>query len=299
MNANPPVWNIAGKSVLITGATSGIGQVGAIELARRGAKVSVLGRNPGKLDALVDEIASKANGASITTFVADLSDLERVRAVAGEILEALPTLDVLINNAGITARAGAIGPSGFDEMMTSNYLGPFLLTHLLLDRLEASAPSRLIFTASEAHRYTNGLDVDDFEHPGDYSGLGAQAAYGTTKLLDLLAADELARRLDRSRVEVVSFCPGAVNTGLIGDDPRTVRIGTLVSKTPLLRTPEQGARKMIELATSPRITGGDGGFHTSTPGGRFIPRRRIRNDRAMVRTVYERTCALVGVPPVA
>ena len=96
---------------------------------------------------------------------------------------------------------------------------------------------------------------------------------------------------------MVSMAPKLV-AGLIGDDPRTVKIGTLLSRTPLIRTPEQGARKMIELATTPRITGGDGGFHTSTPGGRFIPRRRIRDDRAAVRSVYERTCQLVGVPPV-
>jgi retinol dehydrogenase-12 len=283
MTSSSSPWNITGKCVLITGATSGIGRVGAIELARRGAAVSVLGRNPAKLAELEAEIAGEVQGAAITTFVADLSDLDRVRAVAEEILAALPRIEVLINNAG---------------MLTSNYLGPFLLTHLLLDRLQQSAPARLIFTASEAHRYTNGFDVQHFEHPGEYRGLGAQAAYGTTKLLDLLAADELARRLDHAKVEVVSFCPGAVNTGLIGERPRAVAVGNVVSRTPLLRTPAQGARKMIELATTPRISGGDGGFHTSTPLGRFVPRRRIRNDRATVRTVYERSCSLLGVSPV-
>lgn len=299
MASTASTWDIAGKSVLITGATSGIGHAGAIELARRGAALGVLGRSPAKLAELRDEIAATADGATITTFIADLSDLDRVRAVSAEILESLPIVDVLINNAGITARSGRIGPSGYDEMMTANYLGPFLLTHLLLPRLEASAPARLIFTASEAHRYTRGLDTKGFEHPGAYKGLGAQAAYGTTKLLDLLAADELARRIDPSVVSVVSFCPGAVNTGLIGENPTALRVGGVVARTPLLRTPGQGARKMIELATTPTITGGDGGFHTSTPGGRLIPRRRIRDDRARVRTVYERTCALVGVTPIA
>ena len=298
MSASPPAWDIAGKSVLITGATSGIGQAAAIELVRRGAALSVLGRSPAKLEALAAEIAEKAGGASIATFVADLSDLARVRAVAGEILAALPRIDVLINNAGVAARSAKLGPSGHDEMLAGNYLGPFLLTHLLLGRLEESAPARVIFTASEAHRATRGLDPAGFEHVGDYRGVTAQFAYGTTKLLDLLAADELARRLDPSIVSVTSFCPGAVNTGLIAEVPRAERIGALLSRTPILRTPEQGARKLVELATTPTITGGDGGFHTSTPLARLLPRRRIRDDLPTVRTVYERTCALVDVDPV-
>jgi retinol dehydrogenase-12 len=298
MSTPSSAWDIAGKSVLITGATSGIGQAGAIELARRGAVLSVLGRSPAKLDALATEIAAKAGGASITTFLADLSDLDRVREVAGEILAALPRIDVLINNAGIAARSSKVGPSGYDEMMAGNYLGPFLLTHLLLARLEESSPSRLIFTASEAHRLTGGLDVQTLEQLGEYHGFSGQLAYGTTKLLDLLAADELARRVDPSKVTVLSFCPGAVNTGLIGDGGSAVKVGNLLSRTPAIRTPEQGARKMVELATTPSITGGDGGFHTSTPLAGLVPRRRIRKDLATVRAVYERTCALVGVSPV-
>ncbi len=177
--STPPRWDISGKTVLITGATSGIGQAGAIELARRGALLAVLGRNPAKLEALVADVDERADGAAITTFVADLSDLDRVREVTGEILEALPRIDVLINNAGIAASSAKTGPSGFDEMMAGNYLGPFLLTHLLLPRLQESAPARLIFTASEAHRLTGGFDPQGFERLGDYHGLGAQFAYGT------------------------------------------------------------------------------------------------------------------------
>ena len=210
----------------------------------------------------------------------------------------LPRIHVLINNAGIAARSHALGASGYDEMMAGNYLGPFLLTHLLLPRLAESTPSRVIFTASEAHRATRGLDAERFEHLGDYHGLSAQFAYGTTKLLDLLLADELARRVDQSVVSITSFCPGAVNTGLIGNGRGTEMVGGWLSRTPLIRTPEQGARKLVELATTPTITGGDGGFHTSTPLARFLPRRRIRNDQATARTVYDRTCALVGVTPV-
>lgn len=293
--STPPRWDISGKTVLITGATSGIGQAGAIELARRGALLAVLGRNPAKLEALVADVDERADGAAITTFVADLSDLDRVREVTGEILEALPRIDVLINNAGIAASSAKTGPSGFDEMMAGNYLGPFLLTHLLLPRLQESAPARLIFTASEAHRLTGGFDPQGFERLGDYHGLGAQFAYGTTKLLDLLAADELARRVDPSVVSITSFCPGAVHTGLFRDVPPAAKAGDVLARTPLIRTPEQGAGKLIELATTPTITGGDGGFHTSTPVARLLPRRRVRNDPATARTVYDRTCALVGV----
>lgn len=290
------MWEIEGKTVLITGATSGIGRAGAVEIARRGAEIAVLGRNPAKLDALADEISDRA-GTGIQTFTADLSDLDQVRRASGEILEQLPRIDVLVNNAGVAATEARATPTGHDEMLAANYLGPFLLTHLLLDRVIESAPARIVITGSEAHRMTGRFDAETFDELGDYRGVGAQLAYGRTKLLDVLLADELARRLDPGDISVTSFCPGLVGTELAREVPGSERLASLLSRTPLVRTPEQGARMMVRLVCDPDPGRGDGGFHTSTPGMGLLPRRGARRDASVARRVYERTGELLGIAP--
>jgi NAD(P)-dependent dehydrogenase (short-subunit alcohol dehydrogenase family) len=282
-----------GKTVVITGATAGIGRAAAIELGRQGAEVVVIGRDPAKGAMVVDEIPGSR------FFRTDLSELAQVRSLAATLLDAVPRIDVLVNNAGIAARRATLTAEGFDEMLAANYLGPFLLTHLLLDRLQASAPARIVIVGSEAHRMTGRFDPSDFEIMGQYSGWRAQLAYGRTKLLDILFAEELARRLDLGGVTVNSLCPGLVATDLVRDVPGADRVGALVAKTPAVRTPEQGARMTVHLASSPDVEGITGRFWSSTPGARFLPPVGARRNPAVARTVYERTCEMVGVPQLA
>lgn len=291
-------WNIEGKTVLITGATSGIGRAGALTIARRGADLAVIGRDEAKLRDLVAEIGGVAPKATVTTHLADLADLDRVRAVSDEILDAHDRIDVLVNNAGVAARSPRTGPSGHDFMIAANYLGPFLLTHLLVDRLIESAPSRLVFTASEAHRFSRKLDPETFDQIGGYTTLAAsENAYGSSKFLDLLAADELQRRLGSAGVSVRSFCPGAVSTGLVREVNGAQGFANALSRTPLVRTPDQGARMLVHLVCDDDVGPGADGFHTSIPALRLLPQRRLRSDRPAVARIYERSCAIVDVEP--
>ena len=284
-----------GKQVVITGATAGIGQAAAIELARRGAAISLVARNPARAEATARKIAEEApNAPAARTFIGDLADLRSIRTVAGEVATGLERIDVLVNNAGIAAVQQRLTVDGFDEMLAANYLGPFLLTHLLLDTMQASAPSRIVIVGSEAHRTTGKLDPERFEAIEPYRGLQAQLAYGRTKLLDLLWADELARRLDPSAVTVNSLCPGMVATELVREVGVASGPARLLAATPLVNTPEQGARMTVRLASDPTLSGTTGRFFSSTPGAGLLPTVRARRDPSVARRVYERTLSLVG-----
>ena len=284
-----------GKRVVITGATAGIGKAAATELARRGADLALVARNPHRASATVSEIHDAAPGAEVDVFRADLSDLDDVRTVAAELVDAYDTIDVLVNNAGIDAMEARRTAQGFDEMLATNYLGPFLLTHLMLDPIRAAAPARIVVVGSEAHRFASRLDPERFEDLGQYSGvIASQRAYGRTKLLDLLFAAELARRLDGTGVTVNSLCPGFVATELAREQGAGRFLAPL-SMTPLVRTPEQGARMTVRLASDPKLADVTGRFFTSTPGLYILPTVPSMRDPAIARRVYERTCALVGV----
>jgi NAD(P)-dependent dehydrogenase (short-subunit alcohol dehydrogenase family) len=234
----------------------------------------------------------------VRTFHGDLADLASVRAVAAELVAGVERIDVLVNNAGVAASKARTTVDGFDEMLEANYLGPFLLTHLLLDRIRASTPARIVVVGSEAHRVAGRFDAERFEDLGHYSGLTAQVAYGRTKLLDLLMADELARRLDGTGVTVNSLCPGLVATELTREAGPAARLAGVMSLTPLVRTPEQGARMTVRLASSASVEGVTGKFFSSTPGAGLLPTAGPRRDPAIARRVYERTCELLGVAPI-
>ena len=176
---------IDGRRVVITGATSGIGRATALELARRGASLAIVCRNRGKGEATVAEIEAAVPGASAELVEGDLADLASVRKAAQELRDRYDHIDVLINNAGVHAVAPRLTLDGFDHMLASNYLGPFLLTNLLLDRVTAAAPARVIVVGSEAHRLAGRLHPERFEDLGDFGLLGSFRAYGRTKLLDL------------------------------------------------------------------------------------------------------------------
>jgi NAD(P)-dependent dehydrogenase (short-subunit alcohol dehydrogenase family) len=286
------------KVVVITGGTAGIGKAAAVALAQQGATLVIVGRDPAKGAAVVEELDAAAPDAPARFVRADLSELAQVRTLAEGLTSSLDRIDVLVNNAGIAARRPRTSVDGFDEMLAANYLGPFLLTHLLLDTLRSSAPARVVVVGSEAHRTSGRFDPERFEQLGDYSGLGAQLAYGRTKLLDILFAEELARRLAGTGLTVNSLCPGAVATELVREVGGPAGgLGRLLAATPLIRTPEQGARMTVHLASSPDVASVTGRFYSSTPGLGLLPTVSARRDPAVAARVYERTCQLVGIPP--
>lgn len=287
---------ITGQRVVITGATSGIGYETALELARRGGALTIVCRNPERGKTTAAEIEQAVPGSSVDVLLADLSEFDQVRDVAEQINSRYAAIDVLVNNAGVQNLTPRYTSAGFDHMLASNYLGPFLLTNLVLDRVRSAPAGRVVVVASDAHRMAARFDVESFENLGEYAGSRpAIRAYARTKLLDLLFALELARRLEGSSATSNAACPGLVATNLIEGGPAFGSWDQMLSKTPLLRTPAQGARISVKLATDPSLAGVSGRYFPSTPGSRFIPLRPVVRNASVQRRIWDRTEALVGL----
>jgi retinol dehydrogenase 12 len=287
---------ITGQRVVITGATSGIGRVTAEELARRGAHLAIVCRNPERGTTTAAEIEAAVPGSAVDVLLADLSELDQVRSVANDIGDRYERVDVLVNNAGVQDLWPRHTSTGVDHMLASNYLGPFLLTNLLLDSLRGAPAGRVVVVASDAHRMAGRIDPESFEQLGDYSGgRPAIRAYARTKLLDLLFTFELARRLDATKVTANALCPGLVATNLVEGGPAFGGWDRMLSRTFLVRTPQQGARIVVKLATDPSLGDASGRYFPSTPGSRFLPRVRAARDAALQRRIWGRTAELVGL----
>jgi NAD(P)-dependent dehydrogenase (short-subunit alcohol dehydrogenase family) len=246
------VADMTGKTVVVTGGNSGIGRETAVGLAGAGARVLVTARDRARGEAAVEDIARRARSGQVELVVFDLASLASVRAGAAEILERCERLDVLVNNAGIVLSERQLTPDGLEATFAVNHLGPFLLTELLLDRLKASAPSRIVNVASTAHKGApRGLDFDDLQSERRYR---AMPAYSRSKLANIYFTTELAKRLAGTGVTANCLHPGTVATGYgrDGDTRGVFAFGLRVIK-PFILTPEQGARTSVYLASSPEV----------------------------------------------
>lgn len=280
--------------MIVTGATNGIGEAAAIELARQGAHVGIVARNPAKADATAALIKDEASGASVDVFIGDLALMADVRKVAAEMLDRYERIDVLVNNAGIQLQEQRTTSEGFPEMVAVNYLAPWLLTSLLRDRLVASAPARVVVTASEAHRIGWTIDPDTIlTDTSRFGSAGVMPAYGKSKLLDVLFTLELAERLEGTGVTANCCCPGLVATGLAGTENVADRVATALSRTPLVRRPDQGARVLVRLATDPAFATRTGEFISSTPLAGLVPPIPSVRDRELRRRLWDTTEALL------
>jgi NAD(P)-dependent dehydrogenase (short-subunit alcohol dehydrogenase family) len=226
--------------VLITGATRGIGQAAAIELARSGAEVALVGRDPGRVEETAREARASGGGAPVHEHVADLMLMAEVRKLAAEINDRYPSIDVLANNAGAMFGSRAETSEGLERTFALNHLAPFLLTNLLRLRLDGG---RVVTTASDAHQGGR-LDLDDLQSQRSYS---AMRAYGTSKLCNILFTRELARRAPRLRANC--FHPGVVRTGF-GKNQNDIWKLLITLGGPFFRSPERGARSLVWLALS-------------------------------------------------
>lgn len=198
--------SMTGKTVLITGGTGGIGRATAEGLAALGARVAVTGRDPERSRRATAEIAVATGNPAVDAFAADLSSQAEVRRLAAEVLEAYPGLEVLVNNVGGSWSHRHLTADGLERTFALNHLAPFLLTHLLLERLTASAPARVVTVSSGAQRLGR-LDFDDLQSQRDYRG---QRAYCASKLANVMFTFELARRLAGSGVTATVRHPGVV-----------------------------------------------------------------------------------------
>jgi retinol dehydrogenase-12 len=276
-----------GKVCVVTGATSGIGKATAIALARQGAQVVLVGRDRGRSEATQKEVAAVAS-AMPQVQIADLSSMAQVRALA-ERLGALDRIDVLINNAGFVASQRRVTPDGFEEVFAVNHLAPFLLTNLLLGRLTASAPARVITVTSDAHTAAR-LDLDNLhlEH-----GWDSWRSYSNSKLANILFTRELARRLEGTGVTANCAHPGVVRTGFGRDASPLLRIGLTIAR-PFLLSPERGASTIVYLATSPDVADATGGYYVKSQ--RREPSKAAQ-DEATAQRLWELSEELTGLTP--
>ncbi len=244
-----------GRHVVITGATTGIGRASALEIARRGAALTLLCRSPEKADALCADIAADTGWQPKVVRV-DLASLDSVRAAAGELLASGAPIDVLLNNAGVINTSRRETPDGFEETLAVNHFAPFLLTGLLLPLVQGAERGRIVNVASDAHAFVRDMGFDDIQSTQRYSTFNV---YGRSKLANILFTRELARRLEGSGVTVNCLHPGAVSTGLGTQNGLLGRILPLLLR-PFFRTPEKGARTSIYLACSQEVAGTSGEY---------------------------------------
>lgn len=267
-----------GKVCLVTGATDGVGKVTAFALAKAGATVVGVGRNPDKIKTMLAEVGDTPGSLEFLT--ADLSSQAEVRKLAEDFQRKYDRLHVLVNNAGALFTRYRESVDGIELTFALNHLSYFLLTNLLLDTIRASAPARIINVSSNAHE-GNTIDFDDLNHKGHYR---EWTAYGASKLANVLFTYELARRLKGTDVTVNAVHPGFVNTNF-------QNAAGLNMRGPL--TPEEGADTQIWLAQSPEVEGITGKY--------FVRRRDTRSsevsyDAAVARRLWETSADMVGLP---
>lgn len=247
------------KIILVTGATSGIGEVTARELAQQGAHVIILARNRDKAEKTQRAIIAATGNKQVDIVLADLSVLQQVRDVAAELHAKYPRLDVLVNNAGLMFGAEReVSADGYEMTLATNHLGPFLLTSLLFDLLQKSPAARIVNVASMAYRFSKPT-LDDLQSERSYSPIWE---YGNTKLWNIMFTQELAQRLRAhgiTNITTNSLHPGAVATGY-GQQSGGWLSAVLALGRPFMLSPEKGAETSIFLVTDAKAGSISGGF---------------------------------------
>ncbi len=250
---------LAGKTVLVTGATAGIGRATALGLATMGANLAITGRDRERTEGAAREVRA-VGGGQVDVFVADLSSQKEVRRLAGEVLEAYPRIDVLVNNVGGYWNTRHVTADGLEHTFALNHLAPFLLTNLLLDRLKQSAPARVVTVSSNAQAMGR-IDFDDLQGERSYSG---SRAYNQSKLANVLFTYELARRLRSIAVTANALHPGVVSTSFGAEDPRGIQRLIIPFARPFMKDPAQGAATSIHLASAPDLEQVTGRFFANS-----------------------------------
>jgi len=277
-----------GKTVLITGGTGGIGRAAAIGLASRGARVGITGRDRARAEEAAAEIRRTSGASVVDVFVADMSSQAEVRRLAAEVLAAFPRIDVLLNNVGGFWSHRHVTADGLEHTFALNHLAPFLLTSLLLDRLIASAPARVV-TVSSGAQSMGKIDFDDLMGERKYSG---QTAYNQSKLANVMFTYELARRLAGTGVTATALHPGMTNTAFSAEDPSGAFAPLVAVMRPFMRSPEKGAETPVYLASSPNAEGLTGQYFANRE-----PKKSNKSsyDAAVTGRLWQVSADLVGM----
>jgi NAD(P)-dependent dehydrogenase (short-subunit alcohol dehydrogenase family) len=268
--------------VVLTGATRGIGQAAAIEIARQGAELALVGREAQRVEVVAREAKVAGGGAPVHEHVADLSSMAETRALAEELRGRYEHIDVLANNAGALFSSRGATSEGFERTFALNHLAPFLLTNLLRANLRGG---RVVTTASDAHKGGR-LDLQDLQSEHSYS---AMRVYGTTKLCNILFTRELAKRAPELHANC--FHPGVVRTGFGKNESGIWKLLTTVGG-PFFRSPERGARSLVWLALSEDASSLTGAY---VEDEKVVSPTAQAQDDALAGELWERSSALVGL----
>jgi NAD(P)-dependent dehydrogenase (short-subunit alcohol dehydrogenase family) len=276
-----------GKTVVITGATSGIGEVAALALARMGARIVAVARSKARGDETLARLRNSAPGIAHTLYVGDLLRLSEMKRLAGEIADAEAQVDVLINNAGAMFGSRRLTEDGLERTFALNHMAYFALTAGLRERLKAAPAARIINTASDAHRGAT-LDLDQIQSA---SGFGGMKAYSHSKLCNILFTRELGRRLHGTAVTANCLHPGFVATRF-GDESGGLISPFVGFAKRFAISPARGADTIIYLASAPKVTGTTGQyFYRRRP---TVPTAAAQDDRAAL-ALWQRSAALAGI----
>ena len=275
------------KVVVVTGATSGIGEVAADRLAQKGARVVFIARDRERGEATRKHLHAIAGHATHTVHYADLTKLADMKRVAKEIADSEPQIDVLVNNAGAMFTTRQVTEDGLEKTFALNHMSYFVVTNLLLDRLQATPGARIVSTASDAHKGAK-LNFDDLQSERGYSGF---SVYGRSKLMNILFTRELAKRLAGTGVTANCLHPGFVGTRF-GQNNGGLMGGVIKVAQNFALTPEQGAETIIYLADSDEVAGKTGGYYIKK--ALATPTREAQND-ADAKRLWDISAKIAGV----
>jgi retinol dehydrogenase 14 len=269
------------KTILVTGSTDGIGRETARQLGERGARVLVHGRTRAKAEHAAAALRDETGRDAFDAVAGDFARLDEVRALAADVAARHPRLDALVNNAGIYATERGLSAEGFELTLAVNHLAPFALTHLLIDALGRGG--RVVFVSSNVHRRVAALDFDDLDRARDWSGYDA---YADSKLMNVLTAFELARRLAPRAITVNAMHPGVIGTKLLRDGFGMRGGGAEVAR---------GAAGEVKLALDPALDGVTGRYFDQTEEASASS---LASDAALQARVYELSLQRTGVLPI-
>lgn len=282
-------WSLSGRTCLVTGATSGIGEEIALGLAREGARVAIVARSRERGERSLARLKRESGNPDVELLLADLSSQQQLRGLAARALERFDELHVLVNNAGIVNLRREETEDGLEATFAVNHLAVFQLTLLLLERLRASAPARVVNVASHAHKLGGALDFGDLQNERRYRSM---KVYAQSKTANILFSLELARRLEGSGVTVNCLHPGAVATRLGQQNGAWARLLTGALRV-FFRTPAQGADTALWLASAPELGAASGRYFYSRRETQPAPHAR---DPVAAARLFEVSAQLTGLP---
>lgn len=283
----PMMADLEGKTCVLTGATSGIGEETALALAGGGARLHLVARSEQRGEATRARIRAETGSDAVTLHLADLASLAELRRVAADLLEACPRIDLLLNNAGVVNLTRETTVDGFETTFAVNHLAYFALSNLLLDRLRESAPARIVNVASDAHKF-GAIDLDDLQSEREYK---AMRTYGRSKAANILFTVELARRLEGSGVTVNCVHPGPVATRL-GKNNGWLGRAVTTALSPFFLSPARGARTSIHVLTAPEL---------EQVSGRYFAKQREAtpqahaSDPTTAQRLWDESARLIGI----